>query len=131
MNTIALITKTPIISQIFTLVCKKLNLNLTVKEENDIKEHYDIIVLDEEFINEHFNMIRQYATKVGSITNEELSFEKSNDFTIPRPFLPMQLQTKLQETLNDIYQEKLEEVASYSIVKDQGQGQSWLCLLLC
>lgn len=109
MNTIALITKTPIISQIFTLVCKKLNLVLTIKEENDINQHYDLIILDEEFINEHFNLIKQYATKLGSITNEELSFEKSNDFTIPRPFLPMQLQTKIQNVLNDIYQEKLEE----------------------
>jgi len=92
-----LITNTEIIIKIFSLVCKKLDLNLSIRNDLDIKEDVEIIVVDEEFINDDFNKLKLHTKKLGAITAEELSFDKSRDFIITRPFLP----AKLLELLKD------------------------------
>ena len=90
-----LISETAIIEKIFSLVCKKLNIDLTIKKTNDVNEKFDLIVIDQSFIDDKFNIIKQFSKKLGAISSEELPFDKSRDFMIPRPFLP----TKLQEIL--------------------------------
>ena len=40
-----LICETTIIEHIFTLVCKRINVNLTVQKNNIVSEKYDIIIV--------------------------------------------------------------------------------------
>lgn len=100
-----LICETAIIEQIFSLVCKKLNIDLTITQSNDVNEKFDLIVIDQNFIDDKFNIIKQFSKKLGAISSEELPFDKSRDFIIPRPFLP----TKLQEILSEQFEIILKE----------------------
>jgi hypothetical protein len=108
-----LICKTPIIVKIFTLICKKLNVVLEIQEDNNVDEKFDIIVIDSQFVDDRFNIIKQFCTKIGAINSEDLPFDKSRDFIIPRPFLPAQLQEILQEVMEtiaqDLNQQKIEQ----------------------
>ncbi len=92
-----LITKTPMIEKIFSLVCKKINIKLNVQAGLQIKDNVDFIVVDEEFVNDEFNSLKQFTRKLAAITSDELPFDKSRDFIINRPFLPTQLEELLRE----------------------------------
>ena len=59
---LVLITNTQIVVKIFSLVCKKLDLNLSIRNNLDIKEDVEIIVVDEEFINDDFNKLKVVIT---------------------------------------------------------------------
>lgn len=100
--TLLLICETPIIEQIFALVCKKLSVDLTVKDNTDVNENFDLIVVDQDFINDKFNIIKQFSKRLGAISSEELPFDKSRDFLIPRPFLPTKLQELLKDEIDDL-----------------------------
>ena len=102
-----LICETVIIEQIFSLVCKKLNIDLTVKQTNDVSEKFDLIIVDQNFIDDKFNIIKQFSKKLGAISSEELPFDKSRDFIIPRPFLPTKLQEILKEQIEFILKEEI------------------------
>lgn len=104
-----LISNTPMIIQIFKLISKKIKLELFVQGNNEVDSQYDFIVVDEEFIDDRFNIIKQYCKKLGAISSNELDLEKSNDFLIPRPFLPMQLQEMLVEKIDELKEEIKEE----------------------
>lgn len=95
-----LISKTPIIIQISQLIANKLELDFLVQDNLNISEIYDILLIDEEFIKQNFNSIKQYSKKLGAISSDKLSFDKASDFEITRPFLPKQL--------NDILLEQIE-----------------------
>lgn len=111
-----LISETAIIEQIFSLVCKKLNIELTVTQSTDVSENYDLIIVDQNFINDKFNVIKQYSKKLGAISSEELPFDKSRDFIIPRPFLPTKLQEIINEQLSYIKEDEvLEKTKSHTI----------------
>ncbi len=101
-----LICETAIIEHIFTLVCKRLNINLIIQKTNSASEEYDLIVVDQNFIDDKFNVLKQYSKKLGAISTEELSFDKSRDFIIPRPFLPTKLESLLQEQIEIIKEEQ-------------------------
>jgi len=105
-----LICETAIIEQIFSLVCKKLDINLTVSKSNDVSENYDLIIVDQNFIDDKFNTIKQFSKKLGAISSEELPFDKSRDFIIPRPFLPTKLQEIIKKEVENII--KSNELAS-------------------
>ena len=103
MKNLILVSRKPIIIQIFTLVCKKLNLSLEILSEAQLDHKVDIVVIDNEFIDDRFNILKSYSKLIGAITNEELPFETANDFIVPLPFLPSSLQTILEvqiEVLN-------------------------------
>ena len=106
-----LICETAIIEQIFSLVCKKLSIDLTITKSNDVNEKYDLIVIDQKFIDDKFNIIKQFSKRLGAISSEELPFDKSRDFIIPRPFLPTKLQEILKEQFEIISED---EIASKS-----------------
>jgi hypothetical protein len=97
-----LMCKTPIIIKIFTLVSKKLNIILSVQSDNHVDEKFDIIVVDSDFVDDRFNANKQFCSKIGAISSQDLPFEKSRDFIIPRPFLPAQLQEILEEVITSI-----------------------------
>ena len=113
-----LISKTPIVIQIFNLVCKKIGLDFKVQGDNEVEEKYDLIIIDKEFIDDRFNIIKQYSKKLGAIVSEELPFEKARDFLIPRPFLPLQLQNILEDHIQIIKDEEKEEVTHHKIFEN-------------
>ena len=101
-----LICETAIIEHIFTLVCKRLNINLTIQKTNSVNEKFDLIVVDQNFIDDKFNSFKQLSKKLGAISSEELPFDKSRDFIIPRPFLPTKLESMLLEQIEFIKEEE-------------------------
>lgn len=105
---LVLITKTPIIEKIFRLVCKKLDLAVIVKDNLlfEKEEIFDLIIVDEEFINDDFNNLKRNTKKLAAITSEELPFEKSRDFIIKRPFLPTALEDMLAEQIEYIKEDE-------------------------
>jgi hypothetical protein len=107
--TVLLICDASIIEHIFTLVCKRLHINLTIQKTNSVNENYDLIIIDQSFIDDKFNTIKQFSNKLGAISSEELPFDKSRDFIIPRPFLPTKLEAILIEQIEYIKEEKEKE----------------------
>lgn len=104
-----LISNTPIIIKIFTLICQKLEISLTVQKDNDVDEKFDLIIIDSEYVDDKFNIIKQFCKKIGAISSEELPFDKSRDFIVPRPFLPHDLQEMLLEQVTLIKEEEEQE----------------------
>jgi len=94
-----LISKKPIVIQIFTLVCKKLKIKLEVLNEAQVDHEVDILVVDSDFIDDRFNILKRYTSLIGAISKEDLPFELANDFLIPLPFLPSSLQDILERQL--------------------------------
>ncbi len=107
--TILLICDAAIIEHIFTLVCKRLHINLTTQKTNSVNDKFDLIIIDQSFIDDKFNTIKQFSRKLGAISSEELPFDKSRDFIIPRPFLPTKLEEILTEQIEIIKEEKENE----------------------
>jgi len=99
MKSLILVSKKPVVIQIFTLVCKQLHISLDVFHEAQIDRKADIIVIDKEFIGDRFNILKSYCKRIGAISKDELSFDIANDFLIPMPFIPSQLYTILDEQL--------------------------------
>ena len=122
--TLLLICETAIIEHIFTLVCKKLHINLTIQKTNSVNDNFDLIIIDQSFIDDKFNAIKQFSNKLGAISSEELPFDKSRDFIIPRPFLPTKLEAILLDQIDCIKEDKekeqdLVEVSSFDYQEDE------------
>ena len=110
--TILLICETAIIEHIFTLVCKRLHVNLTIQKTNSVNDRFDLIIIDQSFIDDKFNTIKQFSKKLGAICSEELPFDKSRDFIIQRPFLPTKLEEILIEQIEIIKEDRAKEKES-------------------
>ena len=110
--TILLICETAIIEHIFTLVCKRLHINLTIQKTNSVNDRFDLIIIDQSFIDDKFNTIKQFSKKLGAICSEELPFDKSRDFIIQRPFLPTKLEEILIEQIEIIKEDRAKEKES-------------------
>ncbi len=96
---ILLICDTAIIEHIFILVCKRIKVDLIVQKTTSVDKKYDLIIVDQPFIDNKFNKIKTLTARLGAISSEELSFEKQRDFLIPRPFLPTKLEAILKEQI--------------------------------
>lgn len=99
-KSLILVSKKPIIIQIFTLVCKKINIKLEVLDEVQIDHKVDIIIIDSDFIDDRFDIVKSYAKIMGAISKEQLPFGSANDFIIPLPFLPSSLEEILENQLD-------------------------------
>ena len=89
MRKLILVSKTPIIHQIFDLVSKKLTIELEILDDLDIKDSskkVDIIIVEKNLIDERFNILKTHSKRVGAISKTTLPFEMANDFLIPSPF---------------------------------------------
>lgn len=106
MRNLILISTTPMVIKIFTLVSKKLDINLEVLSEAQIDHKVDIIIVDKNLIDDRFAILKTYSKQIGAITNEVLPFDMANDFSIPLPFLPSSLQTILSERLKILSEQK-------------------------
>jgi hypothetical protein len=98
-KSLILVSRKPIVIQIFTLVCKKLNIELDVLREVQIDHKVDIIIIDNDFIDDRFDIVKSYAKIMGAISKKELPFGNANDFIIPVPFLPSTLEQILETQL--------------------------------
>ncbi len=122
MRELILVSKTPIVIQIFILIAKKLNIKLEVLSEAQIDHKVDIIVVDKEFIDDRFNILKTYSRQIGAITNDQLPFELANDFTIPLPFLPSNLQTILENQLQIIIKKANTKTYITSVKQDKNDA---------
>lgn len=113
---ILLICDTAIIEHIFILVCKRLKIDLSVQKTNSIDKRYDLIIIDQPFIDNKFNKIKAQTHRLGAISSEELSFEKQRDFLIPRPFLPTKLEAILKEQIEILQNEQKESKSLSKII---------------
>ena len=93
-----LISKTAIIKQIFKLVTIKLEIELTVSEENTTDQNYDFIVIEDELLNDEFKT-SSYCKKFGVISKNINNIKVENDFSIAKPFMPSTLLAKLEEQI--------------------------------
>lgn len=119
-----LLCDTVIIEHIFSLVCKRLNIELTAQKTTIVNENYDFVIVDQTFIDDKFNSYKQYSKRLGAISSEELSFDKSRDFIIPRPFLPTQLENLLKEQIEAMKDDELSysrKVPTYSSYDDEDE----------
>ena len=125
-KSLILVSRKPIVIQIFTLVCKKIGINLEILNEIAVEHNADIIIIDNEFIDNQFNIMKSYSTIMGAISKDELPFEVANDFLIPLPFLPSSLELILisqLEILNKrnhskMYISNIDEVDSKADMED-------------
>lgn len=97
-----LICETMIIEHIFKLVCNKLDIEFFSQKSTTINDNFDFIVIDQNFIDDKFNLIKQFSQKLAAISSEDLPFDKSKDFLIPRPFLPNTLVKILEEQISSL-----------------------------
>ena len=122
-KSLILVSKKPIIVQIFTLVCKKLNIQLEVLNEVQIDHKVDIIIIDNDFIDDRFDIVKSYAKLMGAISKEELPFASANDFIIPLPFLPSSLENILETEKKII--KKIQEIGQkLDLAKLRNQNDS-------
>lgn len=103
---ILLICSNDIVAHIFSLICKRLKVDLSIQNTNSVSTQYDLIIIDQPFIDENFAKVKRKALKIGAISAEELPFDKPRDFLIPRPFLPTKLETILKEQIEILTEEK-------------------------
>ncbi|RBQ28368.1 hypothetical protein [Aliarcobacter vitoriensis] len=105
-----LICNTAIIEHIFSLVCKRLKIELIIQNTNSVSAKYDLIIIDQPFLDSKFIKIKRFAQKIGAISAEELPFDKPRDFLIPRPFLPTKLESLLKEQIEIIKQDQKDNI---------------------
>ena len=99
---IILVSKKPIVIQIFKLVCNKLDIDLDIIKESKIDKKVDIVIMDTDYIDDKFNDAKINAKLIGAISKTELPFEIANDFIIPIPFLPSNLEDILEKQFSII-----------------------------
>ncbi|MCK5294550.1 MAG: hypothetical protein KAJ49_07860 [Arcobacteraceae bacterium] len=95
MKSIILISKTNIINQIFTLVSKKLSIDLKIVTSDEVLTKVDLILVDDEFKNNEILKYKSYCKKLVLITNKDTECNNF-DTILKKPFLPSQLQQFLQ-----------------------------------
>ena len=83
-----------------------LNIKLEVLDEVQIDHKVDIIIIDSDFIDDRFDIVKSYAKIMGAISKEQLPFGSANDFIIPLPFLPSSLE-EILETQLDILKKRI------------------------
>ncbi|HFU75724.1 MAG TPA: hypothetical protein ENK66_05695 [Arcobacter sp.] len=97
MDKVALISKNPIVSKIFTLVLKKLSFELNVYENDNIETQFLYIIVDDE-VEVDTNKITLLSNKLILLSNSN-NIKQEYSFFIKKPFLPSSLQKELETIL--------------------------------
>jgi hypothetical protein len=99
MKTIALLSNTPIINKIFTLISNKLMVHLKIyTSADDVTKDIDLIVVDDSFLDENIIKLRSFCDTLVLLKNDN-SKEDGFDFIIEKPFLPSTLSANLEKIL--------------------------------
>ena len=93
-----LISKVPIVKQLFTLVSKKANFTISITDKCDTDKEFDLIIIDDELLDSEFPA-KSHSKRVGIITKNKDIFSKKCDFIISKPFLPSVLMQILEEQI--------------------------------
>ncbi len=94
---ILLVTNSNIINKIFTLIASKLELELVVINDLNLISESDIIILDDSIENINNIDYSDYSNKIGIISN---NMNNNFSFSIPKPFLPSQLNSIILNEVN-------------------------------
>jgi hypothetical protein len=99
MKTIALLSNTPIINKIFTLISNKLMVHLKIyTSADDVTKDVDLIVVDNSFLDENIIRLKSFCDTLVLLKNNKLQ-EDGFDFIIEKPFLPSTLSVNLEKIL--------------------------------
>jgi hypothetical protein len=112
MTNIVLISKIAIVNQIFTLIAKKLSLNLTILENTEIDENVDILILDNEFLDDNIIKCKTFSNMIIGLTdkNEIINNEVINH-CIEKPFLPSELEVCIVSYIKELSLQSINNVS--------------------
>lgn len=118
MKTITLLSNTPIINKIFTLISNKLMIHLNIYQSiDDVAKNTDLIIVDDTFLNENIIKLRFFCDTLVLLKNNKLK-EDGFDFIIEKPFLPSTLSTNLEKILINV-DEKINDKKNEIATKPQ------------
>ncbi len=103
------ISKTPIIKQIFKLITNKLNIDLTVLDVNIVSTNFDIIVIEDTLFDEQFPTAT-YSKQFGIISKDQHKYNTHSDFILSKPFLPSQLLAIIHEQQQLVEVDSIEDI---------------------
>jgi hypothetical protein len=108
MTNTLLISNTDIVNKIFLLVANKLAIDLEVVDQCNIEKNYDVVFVDENYLDENIIQIKSFAKKTVLVSSKVPDI---NDFDhiIQKPFLPSKLQNEIENIVSNISQTKQDE----------------------
>ena len=97
---IFLLSNLDIINKIFTLVSKKLSLNLNIIQNDNQLEKCDIIIVDDQIKDINLLKYKSLCSSLVYITNEDNNLNNDYNHILKKPFLPSTLEIFLNELIN-------------------------------
>lgn len=114
MKTIALISNTPIINKIFTLISNKLMVHLKIYTAiDDVEKNIDLVVVDDIFLEENIIKLKSFCNTL-VLLKDDSSDENGFDFIIEKPFLPSTLSINLEKILKSVDENNLNKQQVYT-----------------
>jgi hypothetical protein len=114
MKTIALISNTPIINKIFTLISNKLMVHLKIYTAiDDVEKNIDLVVVDDIFLEDNIIKLKSFCNTL-VLLKEDGSDENGFDFIIEKPFLPSTLSINLEKILKSVDENNLNKQQVYT-----------------
>ena len=114
MKTIALISNTPIINKIFTLISNKLMVHLKIYTAiDDVEKNIDLVVVDDIFLEENIIKLKSFCNTL-VLLKEDGSDENGFDFIIEKPFLPSTLSINLEKILKSVDENNINNQQVYT-----------------
>jgi len=114
MKTIALISNTPIINKIFTLISNKLMVHLKIYTAiDDVEKNIDLVVVDDIFLEENIIKLKSFCNTL-VLLKEDGSDENGFDFIIEKPFLPSTLSINLEKILKSVDENNINKQQVYT-----------------
>jgi hypothetical protein len=114
MKTIALISTTPIINKIFTLISNKLMVHLKIYTAiDDVEKNIDLVVVDDIFLEENIIKLKSFCNTL-VLLKEDGSDENGFDFIIEKPFLPSTLSINLEKILKSVDENNINNQQVYT-----------------
>jgi len=114
MKTIALISNTPIINKIFTLISNKLMVHLKIYTAiDDVERNIDLVVVDDIFLEDNIIKLKSFCNTL-VLLKEDGSDENGFDFIIEKPFLPSTLSINLEKILKNVDENNINKQQIYT-----------------
>ena len=95
MTNIILLSKLDIVNQIFTLVCKKLSIDIKIIDNEELLDNTDLLLIDSEFLNDNLIKFKTYSNRIVLIVNKNEDIDSTFE-SFNKPFLPSVLESFLK-----------------------------------
>jgi len=115
MKTIALICDVQIINRIFTLVSKKLSIDIDIITPEQLNSNYDILIVEENFTSSNIIKYKSFSKYLVAIVKDETNAIDFDEI-LQKPFLPSQVERFLSKILQ-------EPVSNCDIMEDDTNTQ--------